>query len=97
MPKSLLETLPVMPGSDDGVFLKILAYFGRGVQIHAFPRPGRYHVTDHLFFLRPWTQECHVHWTQETWTRKNKIVCFYANLLRPICCADQSGYAAFVT
>ena len=29
-----------MPGSDDGVFLKIRAYFGRGVQIHAFPRPG---------------------------------------------------------
>ena len=54
-----------MPGSDDGVFLKIRAYFGRGVQIHAFPRPGRYHVTDHLFFLRPWTQECHVHWPQE--------------------------------
>ena len=86
-----------MPGSDDGVFLKIRAYFGRGVQIHAFPRPGRYHVTDHIFFLRPWTQECHVQWTQATWTRNNKIVCFYANLPRPICCADQSECAAIVT
>jgi len=30
-------------------FFKIRTYFGRGVQIHEFPRPGLHHVTDHLF------------------------------------------------
>ena len=81
-----------MPGWDDGVFFENMhvQYFGHGVQISCDSSSGMPSCGRSSFFLRPWTQECHVQWTQQTWTQNNKIVCFYANLPRPICCANQS-------
>ena len=79
-----------------------MAFFWKYVRIlDAASKCMRFRVQDAImwpiifFFLRPWTQECHVQWTQETWKRNNKIVCFYANLLRLICCVDQSGESRY--
>ena len=92
-PISYPERLSVlMPGSDDGVFLNTYVFRTRRPNSCDSASGTPSLDSDRSsFFLLPWTQECHFHWAQETWTRNNKIVCFYSNLPRPICCADQSG------